>query len=168
MNLELHDFNNLPALLQEDVAEHVSAYTNGKAGEQPQMLPLSPEAILSKHMGIVAFSDDTFAGYIGAAIPENHNGVMMPEVGSLWVPETFRKQGIAHKLVKIISGKLIAIDELPYAFCNPLSSTIFTNLGYSRAAVEEVPSVAFTLCMDCPKKPASGCCDTVFVFRGTK
>ena len=168
MNLELHNFNNLAANEQQDVAERISAYTKGFLGEQPQMLPVEAEAVLGKHMGVVALFGQEFAGYIGATEPDTHNGAKMPEVGSLWVPEAFRNQGIAKKLVKVISADLLALDELPYAFCNPLSLPIFIKAGYEQAGTEEVPPVALTLCKVCPKRPPTGCCDTLLILKGNQ
>ena len=168
MNLEIQSFNLLSSATQADVAELLSAYTNGQLGETPQMLPVTEEVVHSKYAGFVALQAGELAGYIGAAQPEEWNGVSMPEVGSLWVPKQFRKRGIAHKLLSAISTQLVEDGVVPYAFCNSLSEVIFKQTGYEDALPTEVPPSAFSLCAACPMKPAQGCCDKVVIFSGER
>lgn len=166
MSLIINKFDGLNSSSQQEIANLVSLYTTGELGEKPQMLPVSPAEILEKRMGFVALYKSNFAGFIGAKHPEDWNGRLMSEVGSLWVPESFRKRGIARKLVQIISYELTKLGELPYAFCNSLSLPIFSSLGYRPAGTKEMPSCAYAACIDCPMKPSKGCCDTALIFKG--
>lgn len=170
MNTTFHIFNELSDSMQHEIAQHISDYTYGKLGEKPQMLAVKPEDIMKKFLGIVALQTATFAGYIGALEPETHNTQSMLEVGSLYVPATHRKQGIAHGLITTISKQLDANGHTPYAFCNPDSILIFNEEGYENAEAGEVPESAFGLCgtMDsCKLKTKSDlCCDTIVIHKG--
>ena len=166
MNVETIKFTTLDALTQQYVAGQVSDFTNGRLGEQPQMLPVTPEDIISRHCGVVAMSENIFCGYIGAESPDSYKGNNMSEVGTLWVPDSFRHQKIASRLVKAATEEVASKGSVPYAFCNPLSLTVFTRSGYDPAEAAEIPAVAFNACKDCPVKPMSGCCDTTVVYKG--
>jgi hypothetical protein len=167
MSVEYYFFNSLLVPKQEEVADMVSAYTTGQLGEKPQMLPVKPAEIWKKHVGVVALEDEVFMGYIGATEPQQHNGLMMPEVGSLWVPKQHRNKGVAHGLISVVSRSLRELQNTPYAFCNPLSKPIFERSGYIEAAADSVPSSAFSACGPCPMKlDLGGCCDEVLVFVG--
>jgi hypothetical protein len=49
MNVEILNFSNLPSKEQHVVADLVSRFTNGKSGEIPQMLPVTPEEVMTKN-----------------------------------------------------------------------------------------------------------------------
>lgn len=166
MSLIIDKFDSLDSSSQQEIAGLISSYTTGGMGEKPQMLAVSPVAILEKHIGFVALQEGNFAGFVGAKKPEDWNGNLMSEVGSLWVPEGFRERGIAHKLVEVISNELTELGKLPYAFCNPLSLPIFSSLGYKPAIAKEMPAHVYDACVDCPMKPSRGCCDTALIFKG--
>jgi len=167
MSLEFKEFNSLPHGEQADIAGLIAAYTHGQLDEEPQMLPVDSADILDRHLGYVALKSGTFSGYIGAMHILAHKGLNMAEVGSLWVPKNSRHQGIAHKLIGLASGSLVAIQEVPYAFCNPLSKGIFTQMGYHEVDAQQVPPEALVACNSCPMKPANGdCCDDILIFRG--
>ena len=166
MSLELHIFGEMLDDEQFKIANLVSSYTKGELGESPQMLPVTPEEIFGKYLGVVATKDGIFAGYVGATKPALHNGLYMPEVGSLWVPKAYRKMGIAQAIVQCISITLDVTGHIPYAFCNPLSSGVFKHANYEEAASDEIPAMAFLACASCPKKPINGCCDTVMKYGG--
>ncbi len=167
MSLEIQLFSELPEPLAVQTADILSAYTKGELGEVPQMLPVEPTDIRNKYMGFVALQAGAVAGYVGAMTPEIWNGKPMVEVGSLLVLPEHRKQGIAHKLVAVVTKSLTAEGDIPYAFCNPKSKTIFADAGYINAAYGEVPQSAFSLCSTCPAKPVNGCCDEVMILKGS-
>lgn len=167
MEITLQPFDSLPPGVQEDVAAQVAAYTLGGCGETPQMLPVQPEAIFGKQLGVVAMDGTALAGYVGATAPQEHGGLAMTEVGTLWVPKAYRQQRVAMGLVAVISAGLADAGQTPYAFCNPQSRPVFTQSGYSEATPDEIPESAFGLCADCPMKPlAGGCCDTPMIMKG--
>lgn len=166
MNFNIHEFGGLHFDMQASIAEQVSEYTSGNMGETPQMLPITAEAVMQKHLGVVALHNDVLAGYVGATNPIFHIGTPMLEVGSLWVPGEYRKQGIAHMLIDAITSKLIENNYLPYAFCNSLSLPIFKNIGYFETCSKSVPSCAIEACFECPMKPKTDCCDTILVYSG--
>jgi hypothetical protein len=123
--------------------------------------------VLTRHMGFVAMVNDVFAGYVGSKEPDIHNGYIMPEVGSLWVPKEYRKHGIAHKLVSVITDVIISNGELPYAFCNPLSKVIFRESGYNNANDQDIPAVAFGTRVNCKSGPIGNrCCDKLMLYKG--
>jgi ribosomal protein S18 acetylase RimI-like enzyme len=166
-SIEISEFEDLADKTKQEVSEAVAAFTNGQLGEQPQMLPVSPEDIYKKYAGFVAFIQGVFAGYIGAAGPEEFKGKPMAEAGSLWVPKEYRGLGIAHKLVGTVSNHLISGGILPYAFCNPLSEKIFEDNNYVQSLSSEIPESALTDCADCPMKPSDGsCCDSILIYGG--
>jgi N-acetylglutamate synthase-like GNAT family acetyltransferase len=166
MSLDIYKFSELAQDQQYFVASYVSAFTNAKLGETPQMLKVSEVDILNKYAAYVAFNESVFSGYVGATEPLQHNDGMMVEVGNLIVLPEFRRQGIAHKLVEAMTSKLAKAGELPYAFCNSLSLPIFESAGYINVTSEAIPPAAFCLCNSCRKKPASGCCDSMLIFTG--
>lgn len=165
MNVETVKFTTLDAWTQLYVANQVSDFTNGRSNEQPQMLPVAPEDIISRHCGVVAMSESTFCGYIGAEPPDFYNGDNMSEVGTLWVPDDFRRQNIAGRLVEAATEEVVSEGSVPYAFCNSLSLPVFIRSGYDPVEAEEIPAAAFNACKDCPAKPMSGCCDTVAIYK---
>jgi len=165
MSIDIQLFSELPEAQKAEVAKLLSAYTNGELGEAPQMLPVSPEDIYNKHIGLVALESGAAVGYVGALAPETWSGKPMSEVGSLMVLPAFRRQGIAHKLVGAISHIMAAVGELPYAFCNPSSIGVFGESGYAEAVAGEVPPSAFSACNKCPMKPPTGCCDKVVIYK---
>lgn len=160
--LEILTFGELPVDTQDELAKKISHYTNGLAGEQPQMLPVELEEVLGR-VGQVAFWDQEFAGYIAALDPISHKSQLMCEVGTLWVPTEYRGRKIATALSLRISSLLEQSDTTPYVFCNPLSRGVFMAAGFTVAACSDVPPVAFDACAACPSKPVAGCCDTVLV-----
>jgi hypothetical protein len=168
MSLEIRNWCDLPTDSQNYTASLVASYTQGELHETPQMLPVSKQEIFAKFAGAIAFIDDTFCGYIAAAQPLTHGGLVMSEVGSLWVPFKDRGQGIAHQLVTYISQSMHKEGTIPYAFCNPLSLGIFKSSGYAEAVAEAIPIQAFGLCASCPMKPKVGCCDTTLLYSGEK
>ncbi len=166
MDFEIQKFSEVGHNLQIATAHLVAAYTNGELGDMPQMLPVSPEEIFNKHVGFIALSNDSFAGYVGAANPIEWGGHLMSEVGSLWVPDVFRKHGVANSLVQTMSEYLLEQSLLPFAFCNSKSNSIFKRNGYLDAVNGEIPDSAFGLCTGCKNKPANGCCDRVVIYTG--
>ncbi len=167
MSLKLEIFCSLPFGKQEEFAEQISDYTQGKLDGSPQMLPVSPLDIHQKYVGVVALEGDIFAGYIAAIQPEDHNGQLMSEVGTLWVPTEHRNKGIAHRLVGSITKSLMAIDTQPYALCNPLSEGIFKGTDYVEGTAGDIPPSAISLCGNCPAKPVGGgCCDKILLYKG--
>lgn len=166
MSFELHNFGELPEATQNEIANRVSAYTNGQLNEQPQMLPISSNEIFEKQVVLVALQNEAFAGFIAATWPEEHGELTMPEVGTLWVPAEFRGQKIAHALADTISTGLFLAGQVPYAFCNSLSLPILTDVGYAVAKETAIPPTAFTACKNCPMKPENGCCDTPVLYNG--
>lgn len=168
MKVEIVDFGEIQQSQQEMVACLVSKYTHGEAGESPQMLPVSAEDIYRKQFGLLALTGEIFCGYIGATKPTNHNGIQMPEVGTLWVPRKYRGNEIAQLLVKKATRQAVDSNMKPYAFCNQLSLGIFEKSGYQIKNTEDVPASALSECAKCPVKPASGCCDTIVVYEGTE
>lgn len=168
MSFNIHEFGTLDPDLQASVANQVSDYTNGKLGEIPQMLPITPEAVMQKQLGVVVLHESTFAGYVGATNPIFHNDTSMLEVGSLWVTGEYRKKGLAHVMVSSITRKLVERQYLPYAFCNSLSLPIFKSVGYVETCSKSVPSCALDACSDCPMKPKTDCCDTIVIYDGSK
>ncbi|MCX6728118.1 MAG: GNAT family N-acetyltransferase [Candidatus Saccharibacteria bacterium] len=168
MEYEIKKFSDLEYAMQNDVANKVAAYTNGELGEIPQMLPVQPEDVFKKFVGFVALHETTFAGFVGSADPIEWAGLLMPEVGSLWVPKEFRNHGVANSLVRTISDYLLGEGLQPFAFVNPKSNSIFNRNGYLDAVNGEIPDSAFGLCKGCKHKPANGCCDRVVIYTGAK
>lgn len=165
MSLEIVMFSDLPPVRQMEVALQVSDYTNGRMGEQPLMLPVSPDEVLAKYSGAVALQDNVNAGFIGALVPEGWQGKAMSEMGTLVTFPEFRKQGVAHALVDTLAKDLASATIRPYALCNKFSLSIFQNNGFSIEPVDAIPANALTLCATCPSKPPEGCCDTVVVWN---
>lgn len=166
MNIEIVKFNDVGEGFQHSIANQTSLYTSGFTEEKPQMLAISPEDIFKKYMGYVAVSGDEFCGYIGSSLPQRWNNSSMSEVGTLWVPKAHRNQGLAHELVKKISGSLVEEKVSPYAFCNSLSESIFLDSGFQETTSNNIPPSAFDLCAFCPKKENDGCCDKMVIYQG--
>ncbi|HSW99475.1 MAG TPA: GNAT family N-acetyltransferase [Patescibacteria group bacterium] len=167
MSVDLCAFERLPPERQESFAELISGYTKGYFGETPpQMIPVEPEAVLQKHLGVIALGDnETFRGYVGAKPLETHDNVVMSEVGTLLVPPEFQKKGYARLLVGRITAKLATDGVTPYAFCNPLSEGVFKRSGYKEVGPRAIPTAAFDACCWCPKWAADdGCCDKLLIF----
>jgi len=165
-----HFFNDMPGVFQNMVSQFVSDYTNGKCGEIPQMLPVTKEEVFAKYLGLVVFKKDGgFAGYVGAKDPEEHMGQQMSEVGTLWVPERYQKQGLGTNLVVITSELLTLAGITPYAFCNQYSSGIFSKNGYVEAKPEMVKPSVYDDCINCPLFEIKGkCCDTLYIYEGAQ
>lgn len=168
MSYEIHNMETLSSGCQQDIADQVSEYTKGNMGEKPQMLPVDPSDVLDKFVGYAALENGQLAGYMGAVTPEEHNLVVMSEVGTLWVPEQYRGQGIAHALINIVTADVVGKGIKTYAFCNPLSQSIFEERGYEITGLESVPATALSACGTCPKKKSlkKGCCDTILIYTG--
>ncbi|HEY4963169.1 MAG TPA: GNAT family N-acetyltransferase [Candidatus Saccharimonadales bacterium] len=167
MSLEFNNFDDLDGELKSKVAEWVSEYTQGKMDETPQMLPIAEEDVYKKHLGVAAFIDEEFSGYIAAIDPESHNGNLMSEVGSLCVPKEFRNMGIGGKLIHVITGHLVSAQIHPYAFTNPLSTPLFMVEDYLKAESALIPPSALRACLSCPMKPeCDGCCDNILIYGG--
>ena len=166
MSLEYIPFPELPPNEQEAIAQEIADYTQGKTGEIPQMLPVTPEEIFGKYAGWVALQNSEFAGYVGATDPEEWQEQQMSEVGTLWVPKAHQKQGIGHGLLGNITQDLTDQLIVPYGFGNKFSLQLFIDSLYTVADATAVPASALTLCVKCPAKPSAGCCDTIVVFRG--
>ncbi len=166
MNIEYRIFSELTPVQQAEVALWVSDYTQGMTGELPQMIPVTQEEVRNKYLGCVAFADDNFAGYISASYPEAWNGQAMSELGTLWVPKTYQKQGIGGGLVGFAAVELIEESITPYGFCNQFSLSLFVKKDFVVADASAIPPSALTLCAKCPAKPSAGCCDTIVVFGG--
>lgn len=166
MNFSIHEFGDLHPNAQVSIAEQVSEYTNGKLGEIPQMLPVSPQTVMQKRLGVVALHKGKLAGYVGATNPIAYSTTEMLEVGSLWVPDRYRENGIAHALVGSITSTLVRKQYLPYAFCNTLSLPIFKSAGYDEVCSKSVPTCALEACSTCPMKPKTDCCDTIMMYGG--
>jgi N-acetylglutamate synthase-like GNAT family acetyltransferase len=167
MSYEIHNMETLLSGFQLDIADQVSQYTKGNMGEKPQMLPVGPSDVLDKFIGYAALENGQLAGYMGAVTPEEHNLVGMSEVGTLWVPEQYRGQGIAHALIDIVTADVVGKDLKAYAFCNPLSQSIFEERGYAITGPESVPATALSACSTCPMKSLKkGCCDTILIYTG--
>lgn len=166
MNFEIFNLKNIEFELQYKIAKQIENYTNGKTGEQPQMLPVSCEEIFNKYLGLVAIKEKEFAGYISSNNPIEWKGNLMAEVGTLWVPKEHSKQGIGHALVEKCTESLNGLDILPFAFCNNKSLPIFKDKDYKEDSEVSIPESAYSLCLSCPTKPKTGCCDTVVVWEG--
>ena len=167
MSFEIHIFEDLPLETQQYVANQVSDYTNGKLGEQPQMVPQQPEEIFGRQVGIIALNKGLLAGYIGAKNPEFHNGCNMSAVGSLCVFSEYRNNGLARTLIGVITIGLVELNQKPYARGNKNSMGIFKQIGYVHAHAQDVPPSALDACKICPNKPVdSDHCDNILVFRG--
>lgn len=171
VNIKICPFEDLTERNQKEIATYIAEYTNGNLDEVPQMLPVTSDDVYAKHLGFVTLAttesaEDTFAGYVGASCPQEWQGQQMCEVGTLWVPQNFRKQGIAHGLVSAISQALVVQQKLPFAFCNPKSKPVFMQVGYVEAEVADLPPSAFGECAKCPVRPTNGCCDELFIYGG--
>lgn len=166
--IEIVSFEDCNAEKQELIANTISQYTNGMLEESPQMLPVTPEEVFKKTLGYVAISDNHFAGYVSASMSLHWRNQKMTEVGTLWVPQEYRKRGIAHNLVGLVTKKVNTLGLVPYAFCNSLSESVFKDSGYEVSGACSVPVSAFDLCKGCPKKPTSGCCDKIMIAKGAK
>lgn len=166
MHVELYNWEELCVEKQTEVAAVVSAYTQGELGEKPQMLPVTRQDVTEKFAGVIAMAEGVFSGYVAATTPVKHMNGEMSEVGSLWVPKTYRGQGVARALVGHISEVIWQKGVVPYAFCNPLSIGVFKSSGYEQSGPEAIPVEAFRLCMGCPKQPDEGCCDRTVVYTG--
>lgn len=178
----------------EAVAGMVNSESENKEGEQ--MLTVSPESVLAKHIGVVALNTAmldkpqsipssieeliaALAGFAGSLEPISHNDRLMSEVGSLKVSEQYRGHGIGTALFWAVVQRVLAEGITPYAFCNSKSLPIAERLGGRRIADKnEVPDEAFALCTNCPMYQqvlkASvkhggelPCCDTVVVWKQT-
>lgn len=166
MSIEIINFAELNDDLQKIAVDETSAYTHGNTNEKPQMLAVSAGQVAAKYVGFVAVAKGDFYGYIGAAAPQQWKENIMSEVGTLWVPAAHRNQGIAHQLIRAVASTLVEQNVVPYAFCNPLSASIFKSEGYDEISPCSVPASAFDLCAQCPKKTAEGCCDRMMEYQG--
>lgn len=170
--ISLATFDTLSQRRQREVAETVGRATSqpDSMGEAPQMLPVDPEALYNKFLGVVASIDGEFSGYIGAMNPTEHQSRAMAEVGSLWVEPGMRMHGIGSMLVNTASHLLLLEGIHPYAFCNPHSIGVFERNQYHPATLLDVPLEAGSLCAQCPKlggrKLGVECCDTVMIHHG--
>lgn len=152
---------------QGEVLSAVETYTAGKTKEKPQMLPVNRAELLAKKVVLVALKGEqgVFSGIVVASDETKHKDKPMSEVGTLWVPEKDRGEGIGHGLVSEVTTLLAGVGINPYAFCNPKSFKVFRDNGYKTASQEQIPREAFDLCSSCPHCPAAGgCCDTQLIY----
>lgn len=134
--------DTLPPAAQMTVAEQISDFSQGKHGEQPQMLPTEPQQIFDKqHTLVLLDENDQLAGSVSAENPIDFEGRFMTKVGTLWIPEAHRGKGNAHKLLAAITTMAILSHQQPYARVNSSSRHAFGNLGYTNAEPHQVPPV---------------------------
>lgn len=164
MKITIEQFGSLETDTQIQIAETVAFYTQGGASEELQMLPVDSNKVLNKYLSYVALdvteSEPAFAGFIAAAQPKEHKDRKLSEVGTLYVPSEYRKQGIATSLLQTITKALELQTITPFAFVNPTSRPIFTSEGYVPANTDQLFKGVFSPCQSCPKLPINGgCCD---------
>jgi len=165
MNYEIEHLHADPEEEQLAIAQLIEDYTHGKLDETPQMLPVTVAEVMSKHIALRAKVNNTFAGFIGAISPVARHNQPMSEIGTLWVPKTFRGNGIAFNLIKAAQAELAQQGITSFAFGNPGSEPIFKAAGFSIALCSELPTNVFEACANCPAKPLTGCCDQPLIYR---
>lgn len=138
MNIQLHTFEELPHILQQQLAEEISAETYSQFSAEQKIVPTTPESILQREVGLVALQNGLLTGYVGATkLNEDHT-----QIGTLVVPEHSRGSGLGAQLVAGITELVTDADLQPFAFCNPSSQSSFQKAGYIPALPGEIPPEA--------------------------
>lgn len=166
-DMKIINLSELAEGKQEKVLSSIEDYTSGKTEEKPQMLPVTRVELLAKKVVLIALKGEgeVFSGVVAADDEIKHRGVSKCEVGTLWVPEAHRGEGVAHELVSAITTLLAKVSIDPYVFCNSKSLKVFQDNKYEVAKQEQIPQEAFALCALCPSCPTSGgCCDTQLIY----
>lgn len=135
MNIELHTFRRLPTELQQQFALEISSETFSQFAAEQKIIPVEPESILQRELGLVALQNDLFAGYVGATKLNDQYA----QIGTLVVLEQHQGLGIGAQLISDITKQVIELDLQPYTFCNPSSQLSFKKAGYTPALPSELP-----------------------------
>ena len=138
MNIELRTFKGLPDYLQEQYASEIAAETQSKFEAEQKIVPIEPEAVLQREIGLVAVHNNVLVGYVGATkLNDTHT-----QIGTLLVSEQNQGSGIGAMLVSDITERVTKDGLQPYAFCNPNSQSSFEKAGYVPALPGELPAEA--------------------------
>lgn len=135
--MNIHHFNELPTDQQLDIAELVSHETKSLHGAEQKIIPIDPEDVFLKDIGMVALRNNTLLGYIAASRSDLDG--RFTKVGSLVVPSQFQGLGVGNELISAITKEVVQFGSTPFAFCNQNSQSCFAETGYTGALPEELP-----------------------------
>jgi predicted N-acetyltransferase YhbS len=165
--IEIMEFQEYDKKQQQEIAFQVSQLTQGIEGEVLQMLALTPEDVFAKYLAVVAMTETSVVGFVAVNQIVSHATQKMSEIGSLYVRQAARGQGLGRGLVALATSAVVDLGVMPYAFCNPLSRGVFEQAGYVEARADMIPSEAFLLCSRCPVRAGNACCDHMVIYAGT-
>lgn len=135
MNIELQTFEKLSSNLQQQIAWEASCETNNKFMAEQKIVPVGPDTILQRQIGLVALHNKAFAGYVSAQKLNNK----YTQISTLLVPEQYQGSGIGNLLVSNITESILAIGYRPFAFCNTDSLSSFEKNNYLPIPLDELP-----------------------------
>lgn len=137
--LHLEFFHDMDHVKQEQSAQLISELSKGQTSHESRMVPLEPDDVLEKYLGLLATKKTDFAGYISAAPLVDFKDYKMSKVGSLVVAETHQNEGVGSILVKTITKRLETEKIIPFAFCNLRSVFAFFKAGYKPVSEGDLP-----------------------------
>jgi N-acetylglutamate synthase-like GNAT family acetyltransferase len=178
MKFSYVNLHSLPVPRQIEISTEVADIASGRAGESPQMLPVTASELMGRKFAICSLEvlDGVaeaklypWAGFISAIGPVEHNGKPMAEIGTLVVKKEYRERGIGTELIRRQADQLSSVDTQSYCFANPSSEPLFKAVGFTVARYEDLPQEAFVACLTC--KPFQDgkvvapkiCCDTLMI-----
>jgi len=85
----------------------------------------------------------------------------LAEVRSLYVADSYRRQGLGHKLVSACLEDAVAYG-ISRVFTLTFETTFFAGLGFAEVPKESLPQKIWTDCIHCPKFPN---CDEIAMIR---
>lgn len=138
MDIELRTFSELSDTEQVKFASQIAAETQAKFMAEQKIVPVEPEAILQREIGLLALHNGRLAGYVGATNVD----AAYTQVGTLIVLEYNQGSGTGKQLVVGITELVVGEERLPFAFSNPNSQPSFEFAGYTPAKPRELPPKA--------------------------
>jgi hypothetical protein len=147
MKRELYEMSQLPVAEQAKVAQYVSEFTQSPDGQAAELLPLQPEEILARSLGVVACIDRAFAGYAGRR-DEGMPAEKRVEIGPFVVDPQQRYRGHGRALLTKVAHEVTSQGQVPFVLGNQDNMRNLTTAGFKPVGWDELPDNTYR-----PEKP---------------
>jgi GNAT superfamily N-acetyltransferase len=138
MRRYLYEMSQLPLAERVKVAAYVSAFTESPDGQAAELLPLRPDEILARRLGIVACVNNTFVGYAGRR-DEPTDFERRVEIGPFVVHPGHRLQGHGRALLTRLSHEVVSQGQIPFVLGNQANMQNLRTAGFLPVTWEDLP-----------------------------